>query len=119
MNDIKKMPKRARKEQAPCSLEQQASDGFCAGAHPVGDGRGTRPQLRPANGWAPTPTKNCRPHAGPAMHPSTRPALQPKHNAHGPAALVRLVAHPAVERERSGLADGQLGVTHKKMDVDA
>lgn len=53
------------------------------------------------------------------MHPSCRPALQPKHNAHGPAALVRLVAHPAVVRERRGLADGQLGVAHKEMDVDA
>ena len=53
------------------------------------------------------------------MHPSIHPALQPKHNAHGPAALVRLVAHPAVVREGGGLADGQLGVAHKEVDVDA
>ena len=53
------------------------------------------------------------------MHPSIRPALQPKHNAHGPAALVRLVAHPAVVRKGCGLADSQLGVAHKEMDVDA
>ena len=60
-----------------------------------------------------------RPQAGPAMHPSTRPTCQPKHNAHGPAALVRLVAHPAVVREGCGLADGQLGVADKEVDVDA
>lgn len=53
------------------------------------------------------------------MHPSIRPALQPKHNAHGPAALVRLVAHPAVVREGCGFARGKLDVADKEMDVDA
>ena len=32
---------------------------------------------------------------------------------------MRLVAHPAVVRERCGLACGQLGVANKEMDVDA
>jgi hypothetical protein len=45
--------------------------------------------------------------------------IQPKHNAHGPAALVRLVAHPAVVREGCGFASGQLGVAHKEVDVEA
>lgn len=83
INDIKNMPKRARKGQAPCSLEQQARDGFCVGAHPVGDGRETRPQLRPANhrprGWAPAPTKTaahlqgerCTRQAAPRCSPNT------------------------------------------------
>jgi hypothetical protein len=53
------------------------------------------------------------------MYPSIRPTLQPKHNAHGPAALVRLVAHPAVIGEGCGFADSQLGVAHKEVDVDA
>ena len=56
---------------------------------------------------------------GRRCYPSIRPALQPKHNAHEPAALVRLLAHPAVVREGCGLADGQFGVAHKKVDVDA
>ena len=53
------------------------------------------------------------------MHPSIRPALQPKHNAHGFAALVRLVAHAAMVREGCSLTCGQLGVAHKEVDVDA
>jgi len=53
------------------------------------------------------------------MHPSIRPDLQPKHNAHGPAALVRLVVHPAVVREGCGFAHSQLGFAHKEVDVDA
>jgi len=53
------------------------------------------------------------------MHPSSRPTLQPKHDAHGPAALVRLVAHTAVVCEGCGLASGQFAIAHKEMDVDA
>ena len=42
-----------------------------------------------------------------------------KHDAHGFAALVRLVEHTAVVGEGSGLASSQFAVAHKEMDVDA